>query len=81
MEPPPAGTVYAFVLDDTWTVLAGVLQTIVPPALPMVVEAEAPLTENTIASSAIADAITPCSLSKRNRPTLVDRMSSTSGRP
>ena len=68
-------------LDEIWTMLAGWLQMMVPPALPIVVEADAPLAESTIASSAIADAITPCSLSKREGPTLVDRMSSTSGRP
>jgi hypothetical protein len=51
------------VLDATWIRLAGVLQTLVPPAFPMVVLANAALAENTIAISAIPDAMTPGCLS------------------
>jgi hypothetical protein len=43
--------------------LIGWLQTIVPPAFPIVVPANAELAENTIASRAIADAMTPGCLS------------------
>jgi hypothetical protein len=69
------------VLDEIWTRLVAELQMVVPPAFPIVVPANAALAESTIASSAIADAMTPWCLSRRNPPTLLDRMSSTSGRP
>jgi hypothetical protein len=58
MEPPPAGTVYEVVVDEICTMLAAWVQMMVPPALPIDVEAEAPLAESISATSAIADAMT-----------------------
>jgi hypothetical protein len=63
IEPPPAGTAYDVVVDETCTVLAGWEQMMVPPAFPIDVEAEAPLAESISATSAIADAMTPRCLS------------------
>jgi uncharacterized protein (DUF2342 family) len=51
------------VLDAIWTRLTGWVQMVVPPAFPIVVPANAALVENTIAMSAIPDAMTPGCLS------------------